>query len=265
MPRPRAANLSVKDLQNFVATESDFAFEMQVLNVLKQAGFNCSHAGTYQDPITRKIRQFDLQGGKVDGECLLAVAVECKNLRPNFPLLISAVPRTWVESFHEFLRYRLGTVLSTVESVHIKNSIYISGQMVGKRTDQVGCTENGELFSDDSATFDKISQAINSSQSVVASAAGLNGSPRFRVVIPVLVVPDQSLWQIEYDDTGMVTNSPHLVKETTLFINHEWRVPVRLDTVAYRISHLHIVTIGELESSIARWMGPTGLFQSKFL
>lgn len=265
MPKPRAVSISAKDLETFVATESDFAFEMQVLTVLKHAGFHCSHAGTYQDPITRKIRQFDLQGGKVDGECMLALAVECKNLRHNFPLLISAVPRTWPEAFHEFLRYREGTVLSTVESVQVKNSIYVSGQMVGKRTDQVGCTENGELFSDDSATFDKISQAINSSQGVVASAVGLNGSPRYRVVIPVLVVPDNLLWQIEYDDAGSVTKVPHLVKEATLFINHPWSVLAKLDTVVYRISHLHIVTIGELESSIANWMGPNGFFQSKFL
>src|SRR5579864_2142597 len=102
-PDPITAN----DLADFATTNSDFGFEMQVLSRLRAEGFTCSHVGTYRDPVTDKMRQFDIRGSVDCGDSTLALAVECKNLRPNNPLLLSAVPRISAEAFHELLVCRL--------------------------------------------------------------------------------------------------------------------------------------------------------------
>ena len=99
--------ITEKDLADFVANDSDFAFEMRVLAELRSLKFDCRHSGTYQDPITDKIRQFDIRAVIDQSPSTLALAVECKNLRPNFPLLLNAVPRTAPEAFHDLLVYRV--------------------------------------------------------------------------------------------------------------------------------------------------------------
>jgi hypothetical protein len=265
MPKLNPAPISEKDLEAYLASESDFAFEMKVLSLLRKLGFTCSHAGTYEDPITQKIRQYDLRAEKVHGNFKLALAVECKNLRPNFPLLISAVPRTVDEAFHEIVVFRAATIteMRDVHYVGRGQSRYRLGEMVGKRTDQVGRAEhNSELFSDDGATFDKMSQAINSSKDIFIESAWESAPPFLRVIVPVLVVPANVLWQVDYDRDGNITKHPYHVDETTLFIDHLWSALVGIQTLNYRISHLHIVTLSYFEQALELWMGPKGFFST---
>src|ERR1700691_4694045 len=98
--------ITAEQLRGFVENSSDFAFEMEVLSCLRRSDCSCSHSGTYEDPIKSKLRQYDLRADKIDGAHRLAFSVECKNLRPNFPLLISAVPRNESEVFHEVVECR---------------------------------------------------------------------------------------------------------------------------------------------------------------
>lgn len=268
MAKLKSALITQKDLEEFIASGSDFAFEMTVLSLLRKIGFNSSHSGTYQDPVTKKIRQFDLRASKIEGDFLLRLAVECKNLRTNFPLLISAVPRTSDEAFHEVIRYRVppGFMMSTTETITMisNRTIYAVREMVGKRTDQVGRTEsNAELVSDDATTFEKISQAINSSEDLVTNCLTNSALPCFRVVAPILVVPSDVLWQVDYDQDGNITTSAHRVSEATLFIDHSWGMMLDITgRVNYRISHLHIVTVDSLEKTVNHWMGPNGFFRA---
>jgi hypothetical protein len=66
-----------------------FGSEMRVLRHLPAGMFTCSHSGTYRDPVTDKIRQYDIRAHKDRGGLTLAPAAESKNLRPNNPLLLS--------------------------------------------------------------------------------------------------------------------------------------------------------------------------------
>jgi hypothetical protein len=111
MAKSKLKNTSITttDLEEFVANNSDFYFEMKVLAKLRGLDFECEHSGTYQDPVTDKVRQFDIRAMKTQGSCTLALAVECKNIRPNYPLLLSAVPRTIAESSHDLLLVRRQT------------------------------------------------------------------------------------------------------------------------------------------------------------
>ena len=77
--------ITSQDLTDFVDADSDFGFEMRVLKRLRADRFTCSHAATYRDPITGKIRQYDIRALKDRGDLTLALSVECKNLRPNNP------------------------------------------------------------------------------------------------------------------------------------------------------------------------------------
>lgn len=81
-------------LNEFVANDSDVAFEVQVLATLRRLHFECLHSGTYQDPISQEIRQLDIRASTTRDRVTLALAVECRNLRANHPLLLSAVPQT---------------------------------------------------------------------------------------------------------------------------------------------------------------------------
>ena len=85
MAKLKANPITGADLTTFLNTDSDFAFEMKVLRWLENNGFCCRHSGTYRDPVTGKLRQFDIRSEITSGTGTLALAVECKNLRQNGP------------------------------------------------------------------------------------------------------------------------------------------------------------------------------------
>jgi len=263
MAKLRDAPISAKDLADFATTSSDFGFEMQVLTRLRAGGFSCSHSGTYRDPVTAKIRQFDIRASADRDDSTLALAVECKNLRPNNPLLLSAVPRTSAEAFHDLLVCRpLATYTQfLVQPVAKIASAYKPGEMVGKNTDQVGKVMSGELVSDDEATFDKLNQAVNSCQDLVRTFSLKVDPPLRRAIVPVLVVPTGLLWQVEYDADGTITMPPHQVKRSALFLDHPWTaMSVYGDPISYRLSHIEMVTFEALTGIAELWLGPGGFF-----
>jgi hypothetical protein len=252
--------VGASDLEKFVSERSDFAFEMQVLRILRDAQFTCSHSGTYRDPVTEKIRQFDIRAVRVTGRMRLALAVECKNLQDNSPLLLSAVPRSASESFHHVLLTPLYGSRPATREMTADDAYYKAGQMVGKRTDQVGRDTTGRLVSDDQATFDKMNQAVNSCRDFVQKF-GNEASPLMTVIVPVLVLPPNRLWQVEYDTDGHLKQNPAPQSRGTLFLDHSWSAgSERLVHLKYRISHLECLTSDGLKSWIASCFLYDGLF-----
>jgi hypothetical protein len=173
--------ITQENLRKFVESKSDFAFERRVHSRLRELEFSCQHSGTYHDPISNKIRQYDLNAERSIERKTLALAVECKNLSDRAPLLVSAVPRTDAESFHSLIKhgppggsYQYTSRVSA--EIRIPSHVYPHGSPVGKQTDQVSMNQQQELISDDSATFEKISQAINRSNSLVIKHARVNFS-----------------------------------------------------------------------------------------
>ncbi len=158
MAKLRDTAINGQDLSSYVQTSSDFAFEMQVLSRLQTLGFECRHAGTYLDPVRERARQFDIRAVQNRGDNRLSIAVECKNLRSTFPLLISCVPRQQTETFHQrilFIREQLTAALQVRDS----HKFYTANDMVAKQTDQVGKGKDGDWIANDQETFDKVSQA----------------------------------------------------------------------------------------------------------
>lgn len=264
MPKLKSTPVTDRDLADFVASDSDFGFEMEVLTRLRILGFACSHSGTYRDPVSDKMRQFDIRASLDRDESTLALAVECKNIRANNPLLISSVPRTDAEAFHDLFMYRAGP-LYPISSIHVAtgtNSAYRPGAMVGKKTDQVGREDaSGELVSNDEATFDKLSQAVNSCHDLIGAQATKVSPPFRRAIVPVLVIPTGLLWQVDYDADGLLVTPPRQVAKATLFLNHTWTVPTQFEVLSYRLSHLEVVTLDTLAETTEGWFGSNGLFR----
>jgi hypothetical protein len=252
------------DLATFAKANSDFGFEMQVLSSLTAEGFSCVHSGTYIDPVTGKIRQFDIRANLDYGDCTLALAVECKSLTSTSPLLVSAVPRIEPEAFNDLLVCRAYNTFTTflVETVAGYDSTYKPKGMVGKQTDQVRWdSSEKELVSNDEATFEKLNQAVNSCQDILSKLASKATQPMRRAIVPVLVVPTGLLWQVDYDPQGAITAPPHITSRANVFLNHTWSTrSIYGDEIRYRISHIEIATFDALKGISDAWLGPDGFF-----
>ena len=103
MPRLRENRITAADLMEYLRGYSDFSFELEILRMLRAHGLECEHGGLYEDPTTKKTREFDIRAvARVASGNRGTLAIECKNIREFFPLLVSCVPRHPSESFNDF-------------------------------------------------------------------------------------------------------------------------------------------------------------------
>lgn len=255
------------EIREYLLTFSDFAFEIAVLNALVTLGFDCRHAGTYEDPVTGKARQYDIHAigpaatGPPHRPTTVRLAVECKNLRPNYPLVIHCLPRTKSESFVDvvYASYLSGGIAAFGPEygrrvrLRAEKCPYPIGSPVGKSADQVG-KRNGEIVSGDQDTFDRLAQALNSAHALLGDAhfAAKADEIVVSVVIPLLVVPDNRLWVVEYDSSGAVTNGPVPVRHISYFVDRTFEVSASLPSARgwYSLSHLEICELGYVQELV---------------
>ena len=253
--------ITKEHLEEFIATQDDFALELYVYDLARRAGFNPTHAGSYVDPSTGKARQFDVQASRACGENFhIHFAIECKALRPSFPLLVSQIPRIRAESFLHIMSSRGSGKdgMSIYPQTHILTdgaSLYPLSEFVGKALSQVGFNGEGKLHSKDSEVFEKWGQAIASSNQLIKRAASLNRSMQKPLqnsaVLPVLVVPDGTLWVVNYSGLGDRTE-PAQAQEAKYFIGSTQTIDEG-QSVTFILSHLHIVTKTGLEKLLLRF------------
>ena len=67
----------------------------------------------------------------------------------------------------------------------------------------------------------------------------------FTFIVPVVVLPDDSLWKIEYDLNGKIIGHPQPVNEVEFFVAHEASPSIEPGDSSdpYLFSHLHFVTL----------------------
>ncbi|MDI3467863.1 MAG: hypothetical protein OJF50_006684 [Nitrospira sp.] len=266
----KVESIEKSDLVEFLNDVSDFSFETKVLKALIGMGFGCEHSGSYADPITNEVREFDIRATKIFRDrFFLRLAVECKNLRPNFPILISCLPRRQEESFHETSLsvnpdkcpiekpspYSVRAMISTSKNVRLTGeySLYKPGDPVGKSCDQVGRLLSGEFTSGDSGIYNKWAQALSSAHDLtyLSCTDGEDRTGDFAVslVIPTLVVPNRQLWVAQYDSDGNRTADPELVDRCSYFIDQSY-FHKGLSHHALTISHLEFLTVDGLRAFI---------------
>jgi hypothetical protein len=266
MAKLRREPIDAESIDKFLGTEDDFNFELSCLNLLKKQDVKVEHGGTYSDPVTNLNRQFDFRLNFSRADLDISLALECKNLKPFFPLVVSRVPRLEAEAFHEILLppENVGSGLLTMSINPFcyairhsgENSVYATGAPVGKSTTQVGVKESvgGEMFADDSEAHEKWAQSIASAYGLVSEAASALRDKEMTCVahfiLPVLVVPNGTLWAVDYGVEGEKVSSPTQVDEIEFYLNHSpWRVG---QMFSYTFSHLHFVTQTGLTSYVER-------------
>lgn len=266
--------ITSEDLHEFVKSQDDFGLELFVYSAARDLGFDAMHGGTYVDHLTNKRRQFDVQASMLidstTDPCIVTpfqifLAIECKCLKPTYPLLVSRIPRLAGESFHNRIvapgtrqeeHYTTGTSIryghATVESVQGVKSLYVPNAYVGKSTAQVGktylpATKKGvearvEYRGSDGDVHDKWTQALGSAGQIVQNIAttSLPADADLRcIVLPVLVVSNGTLWAADYSENGSLQGPPTCVDEVELFVNERYQLP---GSHEFAISHLHIMT-----------------------
>lgn len=280
------------DVKRYLSNYSDFSFELQTLKKFVDFGFECSHGGTYEDPITSKSREYDIRALLQKRSVRFHLSIECKNLRENFPLVVHCLERKENESYNELIRtfepqaptQQVGPIalplpnafMENCRSIKVQNStLYPKKQYVAKSVDQIGKRDNGEITSNDGEVFDKISQAINSSVDLISEAYYLDTSifPSYLTFIcPVLVIPDSSLvipdsslWQAKYSDDGEQLGEPQQINRISYYVGKEWTIKGQLRPLTYTLSHLEVVTYSEIQSFVEEYLGNYMMLCSAFI
>ena len=264
MPKLSSDPIGAKDLEEYLADASDFAFELRTLRMLRAQGLICEHGGLYQDPVTKKSRQFDIRAIARDDRHCVRLAIECKNIGEHFPLLVSCVPRHPDESFHEIAivgeiedgqqRHGLYEERAHVVRLWDQSSVYKAHSPVGKAIAQVGRDTNKEktIYASDQDVFDKWAQCLASADELVGMSAseGDDDFPNvsYVSVLPIVVVPDARLWTVEYDNDGELKTAPTQTDHCSLFVNHAYDMEFNGPTL--RISHVEFVTLSGLRALV---------------
>jgi hypothetical protein len=267
MAKLKPGVIGKSDLLEYLQDYSDFSFELRVLKLLVDAGFECEHGGSYTDPATKKTREFDIRATKCfGGKQYLRLAVECKNLRENFPLLVSCVPRTSAEAFHEICisvdpdeveleprpSYYSRGMLRRSKNIRLtgNRTFYRELDPVGKSRDQIGRNQNGDIIANDSDVYEKWSQALASAVDLTYLACSdgeeRTGDCALSLVFPLLIVPNGRLWITEYDAHGNRTRDPYSANSCSYFVNLSYSHDGAIRGEKLTISHLDFVTVDGL-------------------
>ncbi|QDV40878.1 hypothetical protein Enr13x_07140 [Stieleria neptunia] len=258
MAKLQNTTVSDADIREFADSASDFGFELRILSTLKGLSIDCEHSGTYDDPVTQRPRQFDIRALVDLGTLRIRLAIECKNLRENFPLVMFEVPRSETESYHDVIfshePQRGDSVLSIpiMDSHGAKlrlagnSSFYPPHEYVGKACSQVGRLLSNDLTGNDAEVYDKWYQAIHSAHDLVDRANNDWESNEQKAcvtfVLPILVVPNNRLWRIKYQSDGTRASDPERTSRTTMYIDKFVAPADRFAGIAASFSHLEIVT-----------------------
>lgn len=265
--------IKMKDLKEYLKSYAGFNFELSILKLLKEKGLECVHGGLYEDPITGKNREFDIRATRTINNYRVKIAAECKYIRENYPILVSCVPRLEQESFHEVAILRepehkpdiIYEPRAIIETIKGMDSIYKPNEFVGKRITQVGREKNdGTIVASNDELFDKWSQCLSSANDLVKRIylqdKDTKSSIFFSTVIPILVVPNERLWIVNYDFDGGIVSDPKLAERCSYFVDKGYITDAEATIMGQevrheiRISHIEIMTQKGLENFINTYL-----------
>jgi hypothetical protein len=253
------------DVKRVIADEDDFGHEMRVGHIFESLvypdQFNTTfveapqHGGTYTDAITGKPRQFDyrckiLADGThrtTIGKCAL-LAVECKNLHPSSPLVLCGRPRTSAEAYHTFIASNYDP-MGMPNTPHMRRadgtlSLFPPDEFVGKSLLRMRFA-NGQLKTDvQPDIYDRWSQALASAVEMASDARFFAPQYKtrdyFSLVLPIVVVPDGTLWAAEYNSDGTISKDPVQVDTCEFFVEREIGL---VPTFKFTITHIQFMTL----------------------
>lgn len=253
-------SISPSEIQTVVLSEDDFGHEMRVGGILSNVKYPTPphaqarvlrphHGGTYKDQVTGKTRQFDYRcqiTKRYDDLHNIFLAVECKNLNPDLPLVVCGRSRTDDESYHVFIA-RGEDNKSQLRKVEGPSSLYKPRDFVGKSLLRLKKKDNKLCTDGDSEIYDKWSQALASSQDLASGAVYNKPLPKsLAFIMPVIVVPNNSLWTVSYNDDGALQGAPQQVEQCEFYVDQ--KLPIGLPFV---LTHIHFVTLKGLSQLLS--------------
>jgi hypothetical protein len=256
--------ISDKEIEAFVGQNDDFAFEMRVGAILgKVKGLEVQHGGTYLDPNLKKHRQFDFRCWLNQKSARWAVALECKNLVPDSPLIVVGTERRRHEAFHQVVcSWRIQDVGEETPPVRSRtlsskpgSSYYREGAFVGKsllrarvevEVDKQKQKQELLVPLGDKDVYDRYSQAICSAVELAeqSSRCAKPGEDILTAVLPLVVFPDDSLWEVSFSPDGSQSKAQRVTR-CEYFLGPEFEIGKGQNFV---FSHVHFVTVGALQS-----------------
>lgn len=249
--------VGVDAINRYLSAQSDFAFEMEILQIVKkQCSGQTSWGGSYYDIKTGKQREYDIRTelpasrSRIDD--WLELAIECKNIGENYPLVISCTKRDRSEQKIDSWRWPMSHSHKGVEPMiqlgtfyrrHTHN-LWRDDEFIGRALDQVGEDSKGDLVFGDEDIFNKWSQALNSTCGILHDALDRRNPDRWLnlVFLPAVVVPNGTLWQVRYDDTGKIIGVPKPVDYLPYWIGNEYEISLMDRAENYKIYELNFFT-----------------------
>lgn len=246
-----------EDILKYLSHSSDFVFELSVVNMLSNLQYECEHAGTYYDPITRESKQFDIRASFSAPEVHLKLVIECLNIDSKTPILAHSVRRKNHEAYHSEVTALFENSKRVEERAKLVKKLYpdsIYGSapenLVVKSLSKIWEEKNSENFvtGSDHEIQKKATLAISSLYDVVRKQIKFhsedpNTTPTERsVIIPILIVPSGVLWNATFDETGKWNGKAENVEHVSLYIDRELNGLDPVGNQTYGVSHLEILT-----------------------
>jgi len=245
-----ADEITADHISEYLTSRDDFDLELSTYRTLREHGWRVRLGGIYPDPLQAKQRQYDVRAEKSiwpDLRCEMSLAVECKNLSTEFPVVISRVPCPLEESQHcvirTWLRRETGDFsFEILESDPRRLQLCPVGSPVGKSLTQIRL-DGKRLIASDSETYDKWLQAIASATELVELGAKRQAPDAavFTFVMPVLVVADKTLWIVDYSDEGKRA-TPAQADEALYYVDRSHEIDHRYGKRTYLVRHLYVYT-----------------------
>lgn len=274
MAKLKNGSIHAADMLEYLDAYSDFSFELAVLKMLRGHEIDCEHGGYYEDPVTKKAREFDIRATRKIENFRVRLSIECKNVREHFPVLVSCVPRQKQESYHQIISasdpapggsnpldmphlYRSRVRVYSFVGEH---SLYREKEPVGKSTVQVGRALDGSVSASDGELYEKWGQCLSSLDGHVASAYWDGDSdddepgPCTSAAFPFVVIPNGRLWEVLYDNSGNRVSPPTQVDRISCFIGKDYQLGTNMVSRKLWISHLEIVTFDGLQSFVEQFL-----------
>ncbi len=256
--------ITASEIQDVVLREDDFGHEMRVGGILKnihvpQSAFikarlsRLDHGGTYTDPVTSKTRQFDYRcriSKGIEGLHNILLAVECKNLNPELPLVVCGRNRNDKEAYH--------LVIARDENKHVSiakvdgmSSLYEPRGFVGKSLLRLKMKDKRLCSDGDSEIYDKWSQALASSRDLAHEFANANATAErqgYAFLMPMVIVPDNSLWTVSYNDDGTIQDAPKQVDLCDFYVDHKLSA-----SFPFVLTHIQFATLKGLSTMLTQY------------
>lgn len=256
--------ITSSEIQDIVQREDDFGHEMRVGGILNsvqapQSAFvkarvsRLDHGGTYIDPATSKTRQFDFRcriSKGIEGLHNILLAVECKNLNPDLPLVVCGRERTDKEAYHLVIARDENRHVS-IAKVEGMSSLYEPRGFVGKSLLRLKIKDKRLCSDGDSEIYDKWSQALASCRDLAIEFANANSTVERKgnaFLMPIVVVPNNSLWAVSYNNNGTIQDVPKQVDLCDFYVDHKLSA-----SFPFVLTHIQFATLTGLSTMLAQY------------